>query len=95
MACFSIVPMEKQAINFPKIVQNACDHSVKFELSHNRCSNFHDKIIQSTENVSKILKFEAPCTENYKLSLEAMAVDTTPFNPNTSKSEHPLHIWVF
>ena len=30
MACFSIVPMEKQALNFPKIVH---DHAVKFELS--------------------------------------------------------------
>ena len=26
------------------------------------------------ENGSKILEFEAPCTENYKLSLEAMTL---------------------
>ena len=29
--------------------------------------------IQSTENGSKILEFEAPCTENYKLSLEGLS----------------------
>ena len=48
MVCFSIVPMEKQAINFPKIVQNA----LKFEMSHISMA----MTIQSKEN-------EAPCTE--------------------------------
>ena len=51
--------MEKQAINFPD----------KFELRH---GHSHGMMIQNTENDSKMLKFEAPCTETWKLSLEAI-----------------------
>ena len=56
MACFFIIPMEKQAINFPKIVHNAqsCGH---FKFSWN-----------DDTNDSKIL---ALCTETCKFSLEA------------------------
>ena len=32
MACFSIISMEKQAMNFPKLC-TMCDHAVKSELS--------------------------------------------------------------
>ena len=38
--------------------------------------NFHEMMIQNTENDSKILKFEALCTETCKLSLEAMSCQT-------------------
>ena len=77
MACFSlfIIPMEKQAINFQKKLRTVCDHAVKSELSRGQTLNFHGMMIQNTENDSKILKFEALCTETYKLSLEAIWCD--------------------
>ena len=47
------------------------DHAVESELSHGM-------MIQNTENDSKILKFEALCTETCKLSLEAMRCYMNP-----------------
>ena len=65
MACFSIVPMKKQAVNFQKIVQFCCQVVIDTKT-------FHGDDHTNTENGSKILKFEVPCTENYKLRLEAV-----------------------
>ena len=66
MARFSIIHMEKEAINFPKLCTMR-DHAVKSELSR--------IMIQiNMENDSKILKFEALYTETCKLNLEAMLV---------------------
>ena len=88
MACFSIIPMEKQAINFPKLF--AMRHqAVKSELT----LYFHGMMIQNTENDSKIPKFEALCTETCKLSLDAMINYSHTIMHSQSTKTHPrLHV---
>ena len=63
MACFFIIPMEKQAINFPE----NCAQCAIMLSSLNR-------VMDDDTKYRKELKFEALCIETCKLGLEAMEV---------------------